>query len=254
MPLKPDYSAVFRSQAEVQAGKKFSGFAHLYVFDSLITPSDWEVVLENVISNGGHTNETTYRRWTYLANNAIPAQSDPIHYEARVEAPAQPPIGVVGLEAEEVPEDLVNPNSFANGPWISLVSAEAYPWSHTTAASQDRLVRILIVVKFVQYKPDAPNGGRVRGVVDLYNFKKKMWFQKNAFVYPNYYQMSVMDIGGKALDYDDKDDKEFIANSDPDADPGDLYVRWRVRLTSGNGVVEYDSAEGIVYVWSRQLP
>ena len=254
VPLKPDYSAVFRSQAEVQAGKKFSGFAWLSVVDSLITPSDWEVVLENVISNGGHRNEATYSDWTGVANNAIPAQSDPILYEARVEAPAQPPIGSVGFATEEVLEHLVNPNSFANGPWISLVSAEAYPWSHTVAALQHKVVRILVLYKLVQYKPDAANGGRLRVALDLYSFTKKRWVEKRAWVCPNYYQMSVMDIFGTVLDYDDDDDKEFISDSKPEGEPGDLYVKWQVRLTNGIGAIEYDYQEGIVYVWSRQLP
>ena len=254
VPLKPDYSAVFRSQAEVQAGKKFSGFAWFSVLDSLITPFDWEVVLENVISNGGLTIQANFSDWTGEVHNAIPAQSQPIHYEARVEAPALPPIGVVTPPGtDEVLEELLNPNSFADGPWISLVSVDAYPWWHTTEASQHKLVRILVVPKFVQYKPDAANGGRLRIALDLYNFKKKRWFQKNAFLYPNYYQMSVMDLVDTVLDYDNADDREFIANSEP-GEPGDLYVKWRIRLTNLNALVEYDGTEGIVEVWSQQLP
>ena len=146
----------------------------------------------------------------------------------------------------EVPEELTNPNIVSNPPVILLPEADGEEWSHTTVASQHKLARINVLFKFLQNKPDVESGGRLRIAFDLYNFTEKKWVEKGSFLYPNYYQMSVMDLVSASVHFDNDDD--FVGIQD--VPPGNMYVKWRVRLTNENGLVGYGSREGTVEVWS----
>lgn len=106
--------------------------------------------------------------------------------------------------------------------------------------------------KFLQSKPDAQNGGRLRVSLELYNFKTKQWVEVNQNLYPDLYQMSVMDAGGTVIEYDRPEHKAFIG-ADPNRFPGFLYeyVKWRIRLTNENKQVGYGSREGRIDIWMR---
>ena len=194
IPLKPDCSIVFRSQTEVEMGMPFSGFATLHVVDSLVTASDWRVSLEDIVVGQGNNNAPTFAGQSPPVNRVLPLAKNPFDYEASVEAPAQAPIGVVqDPPTLAVAQNIENPHIVADPPVILLLDADS-SWSHTTAASQHRVARIVVLVKrpaqnlrlqapsprfstrsegfvtrskFLQSEPDAQNGGRVRVSLEL---------------------------------------------------------------------------------------
>ena len=74
----------------------------------------------------------------------------------------------------------------------------------------------------------------------------------NQNLYPDLYQMSVMDAGGTVIEYDRPEHKAFIG-ADPNRFPGFLYeyVKWRIRLTNENKQVGYGYREGRIDIWVR---